>query len=390
MVTKGKPNKWAALRRRLLALLLAAGTLWAVAVTVGSETWLTALSALRAEAASPLRALQWELGDLGFDGELSPVTVLALAESPLLLSARAAMLELWSSETTEPAKPEAAEPPKAPVAETPLETPLEFTDNGVPARTLVPSDPSGYTMVGSVYISNSTAYSLDTASLTAPYDAVLTDEEPQILILHTHGSEAYTLPPGQSYTPSGNHRTTDANYNMVRIGDEMAAVFEEAGISVLHDRTLYDYPNYNGAYDRALVSIQSYLKEYPSIRFVLDVHRDAIEDKDGNQYKVISVIAGTGPAAQVSLVVGSDGSGLLHDKWKENLKLAIDIQQNVLTEYPTLMRPLVFRYSRYNQHTTTGSLLVEVGAAGNSLEEALLSARLFTEKMVQTLEAKTK
>ena len=159
---------------------------------------------------------------------------------------------------------------------------------------------------------------------------------------------------------------------------------------MLHDRTLYDYPNYSGAYDRSLAAIQSYLAQYPSIRFILDIHRDAIEDGQGNEYKVVSVIDGAGTAAQLTLVVGSDGGGLTHDNWKENLKLAVAIQQDILTEYPTLMRPILLRNSRYNQHATTGSLLVEVGAAGNSPEEAALAGRLFAERMVEVLEGQSK
>ena len=89
-------------------------------------------------------------------------------------------------------------------------------------------------------------------------------------------------------------------------------------------------------------------------------------------------------------MVGSDGSGLSHPNWKENLKLAVAIQENIVGDYPSLMRPLVLRNSRYNQHVTTGSLLVEMGAAGNSLDEALLAARLFTEQMIQTIQAKEK
>jgi stage II sporulation protein P len=170
----------------------------------------------------------------------------------------------------------------------------------------------------------------------------------------------------------------------------MAAVFGEAGISVLHDRTLYDYPSYSGAYDRALAAIQSYLAQYPSIRFILDVHRDAIEDGQGNQYKVVSPIQGVGTSAQMTLVVGSDGSGLTHPDWMENLRLAVAIQQDVLTEYPTLMRPLLLRNSRYNQHATTGSLLVEVGAAGNAPEEAALAGRLLAQRMTEVLRAQSK
>ena len=186
---------------------------------------------------------------------------------------------------------------------------------------------------------------------------------------------------------SGDYRTTDSRYNVVHVGDEMAEVFGEAGISVLHDRTLYDYPSYSGAYDRSLVAIQSYLTQYPSIQFILDVHRDAVADGQGNQYKVVSEIEGVGTAAQLTLVVGTDGSGLTHPDWMENLRLATALQESLLANYPTLMRPLLLRNSRYNQHTTTGSLLLEVGAAGNSPEEALLAGRLFAQQFAETLKA---
>ena len=168
----------------------------------------------------------------------------------------------------------------------------------------------------------------------------------------------------------------------------MADVFSAAGISVLHDRTLYDYPSYTGAYDRSLAAIQSYLVQYPSIRFVLDVHRDAVADAAGNQYKVISEVEDKTAAAQLTLVIGSDGSGLEHPDWIENLRLAVAIQEQVLEEYPTLMRPILLRNTRYNQHTTTGSLLVEVGAAGNAPEEAVLAGRLFAQSMTEVLKSK--
>ena len=376
--------------RRLKALLLAAGVLWVVTVTAGSDTASGALKALR--DAAPLNALRWELGDLGSRDDLSPAAVMAIGESPLLLSARTAVAELRKETETEttPA-PDASEekPATVPVEETPLE-PSDSGDNGVPARTLVPTDPSGYTVCGRAYISNSTDYTLSISKLTEPFDAVLTDEAPQILILHTHGSEAYTPADDSGVVWSGSHRTTDSRYNVVKVGDEMAEVFSQAGISVLHDRTLYDYPNYSGAYDRSLAAIRSYLAQYPSIRFILDIHRDAIEDSQGNEYKVVSVIDGAGTAAQLTLVVGSDGSGLTHPNWQENLKLAIAIQNQVLTDYPTMMRPLLLRNSRYNQHATTGSLLLEVGAAGNSPDEAVLAGRLFAEQMIAVLEARNK
>lgn len=376
------------LGRRLGAAGLAAGTLWAVTVTAGSETAAGAWKALR--ESSPMGALRWELGELWVRDTLSPAAVLTLGESPLLLSARTAVAELWSTERAESAGDgEEEELVTTPVEETPLDAP-DTVDNGIPARTLVPTDPSGYTVCGRAYISNTTDHALDVTALTDTFDAELTDEGPQILILHTHGSEAYTPTAGTDVVWSGNLRTTDSRYNVVQVGDEMADVFSEAGISVLHDRTLYDYPSYNEAYDRSLAAIESYLAQYPSLRFILDVHRDAIEDGQGNQYKVVSTIDGVGTAAQLTLVVGSDGSGLPHPNWMENLKLAVALQEDLLTSYPTLMRPILLRNSRYNQHATTGSLLVEVGAAGNSPEEAALAGRLFAERMVEVLQSRSK
>ena len=268
--------------------------------------------------------------------------------------------------------------------------PIPQPDNGIRARTLIPKSADGYTVCGRVYISSSRKGPLNTEALRETFDAELSGDGPQILILHSHGSEAYTPAPGTELVWWGDSRTTDFRYSVVRVGDEMASVFENAGISTLHDRTLYDYPDYSGSYDRSLSAIESYLAQYPSIRFVLDVHRDYIADSSGNPYKVISEIDGLGTAAQLTLVMGSDGSGLSHPRWMENLKLAVAIQEQILGDYPTLMRPMLLRKSRYNQHATTGSLLVEVGAAGNSPEEALLAGRLFAQEMTEVLQARSK
>ena len=379
-----KPS--ARISRRLGAALLAAATLWTVSVTAGSTDAAGAWQSLKREV--PLALLRWQLGDPGQPDGLSAAAVLTLSQAPLLLSARQEISDL--RQQAEPEIPAPA-PVTEPVQEEPQETPAPAgTDNGVPAKTLVPTDPSGYTVCGKVYISNSTKYTLSNEELLKPFGAELTGEAPQILILHSHGSEAYTPAADDGIVWSGECRTTDTRYNVVRMGDAMAEVFGQAGISVLHDRTLYDYPEYAGSYDRSLAAIDRYLKEYPSIRFVLDVHRDAIETSSGSQVKVISEIDGQGTASQLTLVVGSDGGGLSHPDWMENLRLAVAIQEQALTDYPTLMRPLLLRNSRYNQHATTGSLLVEVGTAGNAPEEAELAARLFAGEMVTVLNERSK
>ena len=381
-------------RGRLAATLVLAGAvLYLVAATAGSSTVQGALERLGRQGDLALAILRCQLG--GWTGEdgLPPAAALCIGQSPVLLSGREAVLGLWQSVEEDDSAggqevPEKTPPPSAaPLPEEPVEpeAPPEFPDNGVAARTLSPSSPEGYLVAGDVYINNRSDLELDASIFHETFAAALAEEEgPQVLIVHTHGSEAYTMPPGQEYVPSGESRTTDSQFNVVRVGDEIAAVLEAAGLEVLHDAALHDYPEYSGAYGRSLETVERYLEEYPTIRFVLDVHRDAISDGDGSPYKVISSVDGRS-AAQMSFVIGTDGGGLEHPQWRENLKFAAAVQQELAGRYPTLMRPITVRNSRYNQHTTTGSLLVEMGAAGNSLDEALLSARLLGEALAEVI-----
>lgn len=372
-------------RRQLTALALAIAIPWLVAVTAASDTGKAALSALGQQGDLALHILRGQLGDSREEDALPASVSLAIGQSPVLLAGRTEILDLRRSQEDD--TPDSQPQQEEPVTETPEEpeTPLVFADNGVTARTLVPTSTDGYIVAGDVYISNGSVNTFDASLFDGTFAARLSEEEgPQVLIVHTHGSEAYTMPPGEEYEASSECRTTDCNYNVVRIGDEIAAALEEAGISVIHDATLHDYPQYSGAYDRSLATINSYLEQYPSISFVLDIHRDAISDGEGNMYKVVSNVAGVN-AAQMTFVIGTDGGGLEHPNWRENLKLAAAVQQNLLDDYPTLMRPITVRNSRYNQHVTTGSLLVEMGAAGNSLDEALLSGRLLGQALAETI-----
>ena len=383
------------LRRQLAALAAVGGVLYLVAATAASPSARSALDEVGRQGELALGLLRTQLGDPDREEILPAAVSLAIGQSPVLVSGQEAVLRLRGTEEPDDSRdgdtpqPPSDVPsqPEAPLPEEPAQPdpPLVFADNGVEARTLVPSSPEGYIVSGGVYINNRTEYPLDASLLDGTFAAALPEEEgPQILIVHTHGSEAYTMPPGQEYEPSGESRTTDTSLNVVRVGDELAKTLEEAGLTVLHDPTLHDYPEYSGAYGRSLDAVNAYLAEYPTISFVLDVHRDAISDGDGTPYKVVSGVAGLN-AAQMSFVIGTDGGGLEHPDWRENLKLAAAIQQRLTADYPTLMRPITVRNSRYNQHTTPGSLLVEMGAAGNSLDEALLSARLLGKALAETI-----
>lgn len=240
------------------------------------------------------------------------------------------------------------------------------------------------TIQGGLSIKNETSYQVDAAELLAGGPGlVLPLGEPQILIMHTHGSEAYTQAGLDRYESSDNNRTEDTQYNIVRIGDELTKLFEKAGLNVLHDREIYDYPSYTGSYTRSGEAVAEYLRKYPSIVMVLDVHRDAL-GADGVIYKTIAEEDGV-CASQIMMLVGSDASGLEHPQWKSNLALALYLQNAIGQKHPTLMRPVSLVNERYNQHLTRGSIILEVGSSGNTLQEALAAIRLFAEATAPAL-----
>ena len=378
--------------RMLCSLSLAAATLWGVSVTAPAQDARSALIALRRGGELGVLLLKWERGGAETDAFSVPVS-LALRMTPLLREGEDEIAQAWSAELEQPPADSGDDADAAQDNEenTVLSQPvttgeLKVTENGVTARTLKPSDPSGYTVLGNVYINNGSDAALDASMLAGPYAAALGETGPQVLIIHTHATESYTMPAGSEYEASDTFRTTDTRCNMVRIGDEMEQVLTAAGIGVVHDRSLYDYPSYSGSYDRSLKAIEGYLEKYPTISFVLDVHRHAVQDANGNQFKLLC--GEDKNAAQLEFVIGSNGGGLSHDLWRENLKLACAVQETLHADYPTLMRPITVRNSRYNQFKTTGSLLVEVGTAGNSLEEAVNGARLFAAGFAKTIQNK--
>ena len=255
---------------------------------------------------------------------------------------------------------------------------------GIIAKTMVAGTSAKYVTAENVSIYNHTDYALDIPALLANAPSLPAEGEgPKILIYHSHATEAYTMDGTDVYEESDSYRTLNTEQNMVRVGEEMAAVFEAAGIGVIHDTTLYDYPSYNNAYVRSVEGVAAALKEYPSIVLLLDVHRDALVANDGTIYKVVS--GSVDNCAQVMMVMGSDGGGQVHPNWKVNLSLALEIQDALTSKWATLARPVVLRGSRFNQHLSTGTLLVEVGTHGNTLQEAITAARLYARTVAELM-----
>ncbi len=216
-----------------------------------------------------------------------------------------------------------------------------------------------------------------------PAFRIYKNNKPQVLIYHTHATEAFETDT-QYYDKSYNSRTQDNEKNIVSVGEIIAEQLEQAGIKTLHDTTAHDYPSYNGSYNRSAKTVNDYLKEYPTIKVILDIHRDAIE-RDGSRLSAVASINGR-DAAQVMIISGCDDGTMDYPNWKANLRFAARLQSEMETLYSGLTRPVMFCYRRYNQHLSNGALLLEIGSHGNTLAEAQYAGELVGKSLVSLFE----
>ena len=365
--------RWGRLLRRSLAVCLAAVGLWlllagaAVGAAGGIDEGVLASAALRTE----LGEVQ---NPLPFWQRLAVAQSLLLERNPGEEPERDTPAPVETADLLPNAQPA---PDHDDVQDQPQAT---AAPEDIVERTLTPLSSEGYVTGAGLYLYNRTGLEVDLASALRQdltFSLSPAQAGPQILIIHTHTTEAYTPDGVDVYAPSDNNtRTLEEPYNMLRVGDEMEAVFTEMGLSVIHDRGVYDYPAYAGAYGRSGAAVEEYLRQYPTIKLVLDVHRDALVGSDGTVYKAVTTVDRV-KTAQVMVVVGTNDGGSEHPNWQENLALGARIQKNLDILYPTLARPMALRKSAYNQALCPGSLLVEVGTHGNTLQEALAGARDF-------------
>ena len=247
-------------------------------------------------------------------------------------------------------------------------TELEEVKTGVNVE-VIPSnipDKNSYEIFG-VKLRNESSYNLSD-EIT---DLNIELNKQDIMIFHTHTCESYTPTEQYQYDATGTFRTTDLNYTVSRVGDELEKYLVNYGYTVVHDKTYHDYPAYTGSYNRSLVTVQNLLSTYQNTDVVIDLHRDAIGD---NTYAP-KVKIGDEYCARMMLVIGTDGGGLYHKNWRGNLKFAIKLQQKANELYPGLFKPIIVRNSRYNHQVSKAACIIEVGATGNTLEECMNSMK---------------
>ena len=209
------------------------------------------------------------------------------------------------------------------------------------------------------------------------------DGSPQVLIMHTHTTESFEPYERENFDVTFNYRTTDPSKNTVMVGDKIAQELEDAGIGVIHDTTIHDYPSYNGSYERSAETVKKILKENPSIKVVLDIHRDALGSSDNIMQPTVTIDGKK--AAQIMIISGCDDGTLDMPDYMKNFHFACHLQQQFSSDYPGLTRPILFDYRKYNQDLTTGSLLIEVGTHGNTLDQVEYSGELIGKSLVKAL-----
>ncbi len=221
-------------------------------------------------------------------------------------------------------------------------------------------------------------------SIAPDFSIELNSPLPQVLIMHTHTTETYERSERSFYDSDFLARTTDSDMNMTAVGRAMAKVLNENGINTIHDETVHDYPSYNGSYDRSRETVAKILRENPSIKVVLDVHRDAIERADGTRVAPYVSIDGKN-AAQIMIICGCDDGTMDMPDCMKNLRTASLFEQYIESNSPGLTRPVLFDYRKYNQDMTTGSLLIEVGGHANSIDEAVYAGELAAKGIADAL-----
>ena len=238
-----------------------------------------------------------------------------------------------------------------------------------------------------IWLKNSTDFVIDIADqLNKPFDFKLKKANtPVVLIVHTHTTEAYRAYDNNIYDKTVSSRSNDENYNVIKVGKSISESLKKANIGVIHDTTVHDSPSYNGSYFRSEDTIKNYLKKYPSIQIVLDIHRDSIQLDDGTRIKPTATINGK-KAAQVMLIAGCESEdGYPFPDWEMNLRLNLKLQQALESTYPSLARTMKFMYAEYNMSLTHGSMLLEIGTESNTIDEASYTGELVGNVLADVL-----
>lgn len=242
---------------------------------------------------------------------------------------------------------------------------LEYAESEVEVNELVVEEK--YTeKTENVKVKNTSDYKITKKMLEDAEKSEITCSR-NVLIFHTHTCESYTEEEGYEYEKSGNFRTTDLKFSVARVGEELEKNLLKQKFNVIHDKTYHDFPAYSGSYNRSYETVEKLVKENKNYDIIIDIHRDAV----GSDSKYSPTVKIDGEvAAQLMFVIGTDAGGLEHPNWKDNFNFAVKVQSKANELYPGLFKPIMISNSRFNQNLGKAACIIEVGATGNTLEQA--------------------
>ncbi len=244
----------------------------------------------------------------------------------------------------------------------------------------------GVKLADNLYYKNRDGLNVDFSAFLnkKPRTVLEKSDEPQVLILHTHTTEMYMKYYAGYYNADDLGRSTDCTENVAVAGEALANRLRANGIGVIHDTTLHDDPQYTGAYYRSADTAEAIRKKYPSIKIVIDLHRDAVQQSDTVMVKPTVTCGGESYAQMMLVIGGEDTADNPNPNRDENVKMALALQQELQAAVPGIMRPIGFCACEYNQSLCPG-FLVEVGAQANTFAEAQRSAALLGDAITAIL-----
>jgi len=200
------------------------------------------------------------------------------------------------------------------------------------------------------------------------------DAPPLVVVYHTHALESYLPELSSKAVRPEDAYTADSSLNMTRVGAEMVKALRERGVPALQSTTVHDKDGRLAAYVRSGQTIQALQKQYPSLRVLVDVHRDS-------QARMQTTVLVRGQyMARIMVVLGKD-----NEEWRKNYDFASGFIKVLEDKYKGLSLGVYPTPGRFNQHYSPYALLLEMGGVDNNLDEALRSARAAADALAHLL-----
>lgn len=195
---------------------------------------------------------------------------------------------------------------------------------------------------------------------------------PQVIIYHTHATESF-LP-----VDDGNFHSVGESGTVREVGNELTAALEAKGIGVIHDKTIHDNPSYNQSYGRSLETVKRLIAQNPTVKIVIDLHRDAA-GTGGGAVKTTQIDGQA--AAQFSLVVGKGNPN--YEKLNAFANQIVSISKQV---HPGLVGRVIPKEYKYNQYVSDHHLLMEVGNNLNTIDQVKVTGKEAADIIAKALE----